>query len=180
MLGPDRRCDLRPGLVEAHGGQKKAKPNEWLASHDAGYGPYLLKSYSAGHQLVLEANPSFFEPPKTKHIILNFIPDNETLLLDAQSGAADITLGLSNQAAHSLTSDSCCVVASFKSREGGDDPDAAERRKALGHGEEPVLQQPGLPSGAELRRSPTKACCRRSPTATASCTSASGCRRTRL
>ncbi|MHB8243161.1 MAG: ABC transporter substrate-binding protein [Solirubrobacteraceae bacterium] len=106
-----------PKLVEEHGGVKKATPNEWLASHDAGYGPYLMKSYSPNHQLVLEANPAFFEQPKTKKIILNFIPDNETLLLDAQSGAADITLGLTNQAAHSLVGNSCCTVASFKSRQ---------------------------------------------------------------
>ena len=106
-----------PKLVEEHGGQQKEKPNEWLASHSAGYGPYLLKSYQPNHQMVLEANPNFFEQPKTKKIILNFVPENETLLLDAQSGSADITLGLSNQAAHSLVSNSCCVVASFKSRQ---------------------------------------------------------------
>ncbi len=106
-----------PQLVEAHGGQKGSAPNQWLASHDAGYGPYLLKSYSPNHQVVLEANPGFFEAPKAKKIILNFIPDNETLLLDAQSGAADITLGLTNQAAHSLVGNSCCTVALFKSRQ---------------------------------------------------------------
>ncbi len=107
-----------PAVVEAHGGQKPAKPNEYLATHSAGYGPYLLKSYQAGHQLVLEANPSFFEPAKTKNIIVNFIPDDETLLLDAKSGAADVSYGLSNEAAHSLTTDSCCVVGAFSSREG--------------------------------------------------------------
>lgn len=107
-----------PALVEAHGGQKGSKPNEWLATHDAGYGPYLLKSYSAGHQLVLEANPNFFEPPKTKKIIVNFIPDDETLLLDAQSGSADVTFGLSNQSAHSLVGNPCCIVGAFTSREG--------------------------------------------------------------
>jgi peptide/nickel transport system substrate-binding protein len=106
-----------PKLVEEHGGVKKATPNEWLASHSAGYGPYVIKSYQPNHQLVLEANPDFFEPPKTKKIILNMIPDNETLLLDAQSGAADITLGLTNQAAHSLVGNGCCTVASFKSRQ---------------------------------------------------------------
>jgi peptide/nickel transport system substrate-binding protein len=106
-----------PKLVEEHGGVKKLTPNTWLASHDAGYGPYLLTSYQANHQLVLERNPNFFEPPKSKKIILNFIPDNETLLLDAQSGAADITLGLTNQAAHSLLGNACCTVASFKSRQ---------------------------------------------------------------
>jgi peptide/nickel transport system substrate-binding protein len=106
-----------PKLVEEHGGVKKLTPNAWLASHSAGYGPYLLKSYQANHQLVLERNPNFFEPAKSKKIILNFIPDNETLLLDAQSGAADITLGLTNQAAHSLVGNACCTVASFKSRQ---------------------------------------------------------------
>lgn len=106
-----------PKLVEEHGGVKKLTPNAWLASHDAGYGPYLLKSYSPNRQMVLEANPNFFEPPKAKKIILNFISDNETLLLDAQSGQADITLGLTNQAAHSLVGHSCCIVTSFKSRQ---------------------------------------------------------------
>lgn len=106
-----------PKVVEEHGGVKKATPNAWLASHAAGYGPYVIKSYQPNHQLVLEANPSFFEQPKAKKIILNMIPDNETLLLDAQSGAADITLGLSNQAAHSLVGSACCTVASFKSRQ---------------------------------------------------------------
>jgi len=106
-----------PKLVEANGGQKGTQPNAWLASHDAGYGPYLLKSYQPNHQMVLEANPSFFEAPKSKKILLNFIPDNETLLLDAQSGAADITLGLTDQAAHSLLGNSCCTIAAFKSRQ---------------------------------------------------------------
>jgi peptide/nickel transport system substrate-binding protein len=107
-----------PALVEAHGGQKGKKPNEWLAAHQAGLGPYLLKSYSPGHKMVLEANPNFFEPAKTKNVIVNFIPDDETLLLDAQSGAADVTFGLSNEAAHSLVGNSCCVVGAFTSREG--------------------------------------------------------------
>ena len=107
-----------PALVEAHGGQNGKKPNTWLAANSAGLGPYLLKSYSAGHKMVLEANPSFFEPAKTKNIVVNFIPDDETLLLDARSGAADVTFGLSNQAAHSLVGNSCCTVGAFSSREG--------------------------------------------------------------
>ncbi len=107
-----------PKLVEAHGGQQGTKPNQWLASHSAGYGPYLLESYVPGHELVLERNPSFFEPAKTKKIIVNFISDPETLLLDARSGAADVTFGLPNQAAHSLVGNSCCVVGAFSSREG--------------------------------------------------------------
>jgi peptide/nickel transport system substrate-binding protein len=118
VLSSSQMSIYDPQLVEAHGGQQGSKPNEWLATHDAGYGPYLLKSYSPGHQLVLEANPSFFEPAKTKKVIINFIPDDETLLLDAQSGAADVTFGLSNESAHSLVGNSCCTVGAFTSREG--------------------------------------------------------------
>jgi peptide/nickel transport system substrate-binding protein len=128
-----------PKLVEEHGGQQKLKPNEWLASHSAGYGPYLLKTYSAGHEMVLEANPSFFEPPKTKKIILNFIPDNETLLLDAQSGQADITLGLTNQAAHSLVGNSCCTVASFKSRQAETLQMPQDKEKPWANGKNPFF-----------------------------------------
>jgi len=118
VLSSSQMSIYDPKLVEAHGGQKGNKPNQWLATHDAGYGPYILKSYSPGHQLVLEANPSFFEPAKIKKVIVNFIPDNETLLLDAESGAADVTFGLSNQSAHSLVGNSCCTVGAFTSREG--------------------------------------------------------------
>jgi peptide/nickel transport system substrate-binding protein len=106
-----------PKLVEAHGGQKANTPNQWLASHSAGYGPYLLQNYQAGHQMVLVANPNFFEPPKAKKIIVNFIANDSTLLLNARSGAADITLGLSPEGEHSLVGNSCCNVAGFGSRQ---------------------------------------------------------------
>jgi peptide/nickel transport system substrate-binding protein len=107
-----------PKVIEEHGGVVEGKPNTWLSSHDAGYGPYLLKSYSAGHQMVLEENPNFFEPPKTKHITINFIPDNETLILDAKSGAADVTIGMSEEGAHSISGESCCTVIAGNSRRG--------------------------------------------------------------
>jgi len=106
-----------PKLVEENGGQKEGTPNEYLASHSAGYGPYLLKSYKPNREIVLEANPEFFEAPKTKNVIIKFVTDNDTLLLDAQSGQADVTLGLSFQAAKSLEGSSCCTVAAFKSRQ---------------------------------------------------------------
>lgn len=106
-----------PKVVEENGGQQPGKPNEYLGSHSAGYGPYLLKSYKPNREIVLEANPDFFEPAKTKNVIIKFIPDNETLLLDAQTGQADVTLGMSGQAAKSLEGNGCCTVAAFKSRQ---------------------------------------------------------------
>ncbi len=106
-----------PKVVEENGGQKPGQPNEYLGSNSAGYGPYLLKSYKPNREIVLEANPDFFQPAKTKNVIIKFVPDNETLLLNAQSGQADVTLGLSGQAAKSLEGNGCCTVAAFKSRQ---------------------------------------------------------------
>jgi peptide/nickel transport system substrate-binding protein len=106
-----------PKVVEENGGQQPGKPNEYLGSHSAGYGPYLLKSYQPNREIVLEANPDFFQQPKTKNVIIKFVPDNQTLLLNAQSGQADVTLGLSGQAAKSLEGNGCCTVVGFKSRQ---------------------------------------------------------------
>ncbi len=105
-----------PKVVEENGGQQPAEPNKYLSSHAAGYGPYLLKSYQPNHQIALTANPDFFEPPKSKEVIINFITDNQTLLLDAQSGSADITLGMTAQAASSLVENPCCIVVATTSR----------------------------------------------------------------
>jgi peptide/nickel transport system substrate-binding protein len=99
-----------PSVVQAHGGVKKNTPNQWMASHDAGYGPYLLSSYLPNHQAVLVANPGFFAPPPSKKIIVNYISDDATLLLQARSGQADVTLGLSKQSVASLRKSSCCRI----------------------------------------------------------------------
>ena len=108
-----------PALVERHGGMgtKGGTPNPWLATHSAGFGPYLVESYQPGRQLVLVANPHFFAQPKAKKVVLNFIPNDSTLLLDARSGEADITLGLSPESAHSLASNQCCRVVALTSRQ---------------------------------------------------------------
>jgi len=106
-----------PKLLKEHGGQKPATPIQWLGTHSAGYGPYNIKSYKPNQELVLEANPDFFQPPKTKNIVIKFVPQNETLLLQAQSGQADVTLGMSGQAAKSLEGNSCCIVNAARSRQ---------------------------------------------------------------
>ena len=99
-----------PAAVKAHGGVKAGKVNTWMASHVAGYGPYLLQSYQANKSAVLVANPTFFDPPASKRIIVNFISSDPTLLLNARSGKADVTLGLTKQSVNSLKSNSCCRI----------------------------------------------------------------------
>lgn len=100
-------------VVAANGGVKKNSVNEWMAGHAAGYGPFLLKTYEPGKQIVLEANPGFVEQPGSKQIIVNLVTSDPTLLLQAKGGQADVTLYLSKQATKSLEGNSCCrLIAS--------------------------------------------------------------------
>jgi peptide/nickel transport system substrate-binding protein len=101
-----------PAVVAAHGGVKAGVINTWMQSHIAGgSGPYVLASYIPGVSATLKANPNYFGPaPKARTIQVNFIGDDSTLLLRARSDEADVTIGLSAQAAHSLVGNSCCRV----------------------------------------------------------------------
>src|SRR5581483_10077468 len=104
---------VEPSLVEANGGVQKGKPNQWLASHYAGGGPYVLESYDPSRQAVFAANPSFFgSKPLESKVIVNFITSDPTLLLQARSGNANITVGLTKKSVASLRSQSCCRVVS--------------------------------------------------------------------
>ncbi len=94
---------VNPKEVNAHGGVQKGKVNPWMAGHvTRGAGPFLLQSYQPNKSAVLVANPRFFDQPASQKITINWIPSDPTLLLQARSGAADVTLGLSKQSVHSL------------------------------------------------------------------------------
>jgi peptide/nickel transport system substrate-binding protein len=83
--------------VTANGGK------DWLASHSAGSGPYVLSDYQPGVRAVFKANPAYFGPPPPEpEVIVNFITDNATLLLQARNNQADVTLGLSKASVESL------------------------------------------------------------------------------
>jgi len=90
-------------VVEANGGVVADTVNEWMGSHSAGGGPFLLESYDPSTRAVLVANPDYFgEQPASSKILVNFVADNSTLQLQASSGAADVTVGLSKIAAADL------------------------------------------------------------------------------
>lgn len=102
-----------PTVIEKNGGVSNT-PNEYMASHAAGGGPYVLKSYdSAAGKAVYEANPTFFgEKPKVPTVEINFIAADPTLLLQAKNGQADLTLGLSAKSLSTLKADGAATVVS--------------------------------------------------------------------
>jgi peptide/nickel transport system substrate-binding protein len=98
-------------VVEEHGGVAEGEINEYMASNVAGSGPYLLAEYEPNRRAVLERNPDFFgDPPASERIVVNWINSDPTLLLHARNGTADITIGMTKQAADNLRDDNCCRV----------------------------------------------------------------------
>ncbi|AMK12072.1 peptide-binding protein [Pseudodesulfovibrio indicus] len=56
-----------------------------------GAGPYILKEWDAGSQLVLEANPNYFEGrPYIDRVIYRMIPDMGTQFLELKAGNLDM------------------------------------------------------------------------------------------
>ncbi|MUZ74970.1 ABC transporter substrate-binding protein [Agrobacterium vitis] len=103
-----------PAVVEANGGVVAGKPNEYMSSHVAGSGPYVLDSYLPNQSAHATANPNFGgEPPLAKSIQMNWISSAPTLLLQARSGQADVTYGLSKQAVSTLKSSPDVKVEAF-------------------------------------------------------------------
>jgi peptide/nickel transport system substrate-binding protein len=92
-----------PSVVEANGGVKANSPNQWMQSHAAGAGPFLLKDYEPNQNATLVRNPDYVgDPPASSSIQVNFVNSDATLLLQAKTGDADVTLNLSKQSVHSL------------------------------------------------------------------------------
>lgn len=92
-----------PSVVEEHGGITEGEQSEFLSSDVAGSGPYLLEEYEPNRRAVLRANPDFFgDPPGADEIRVNWINADPTLLLQARTGEADVTIGLSKQSVNAL------------------------------------------------------------------------------
>jgi peptide/nickel transport system substrate-binding protein len=100
-------------VTNAHPDTPGAPVNEYWANHVAGGGgPFILKEYDPNRRMVLQRNPRFFgKPAASASIIVNFIQSESTRVLNARSGKADITLGLSPDAVAGLRSASNLRVA---------------------------------------------------------------------
>jgi peptide/nickel transport system substrate-binding protein len=100
-----------PTLVKANGGVVDKKPNEWMASHDAGSGPFRLASYEPGTKAVLQKDPNFKgTAPASDTINVNWIKSDSSLLLEMQNGGIDVAQGLTKNSASSLSGNAAFQV----------------------------------------------------------------------
>jgi peptide/nickel transport system substrate-binding protein len=98
-----------------------SEPKTWLATHEAGAGPFQMVSYEPNKQMTLQARPSYvawakangLPVPQANRIVINFINSDSTLLLQARSGAANVTIGLAKQSVASLRKDSRVKIGTY-------------------------------------------------------------------
>jgi peptide/nickel transport system substrate-binding protein len=105
---------VSPTAVAAHtvGGDLAQK---WLASHDAGTGPYQIAEFVPADHYTLEAFPGYWGPaPEVKKVVIPIIPDVQTQELKLKTGELDmITKGLPIQDIQSFGKDAKFQVKRF-------------------------------------------------------------------
>ncbi|MCX6096619.1 MAG: ABC transporter substrate-binding protein [Candidatus Bipolaricaulota bacterium] len=93
VTGPDSILDSV--AVQSHATADDPWADKWLATHDAGSGPYTLKEWSLRDRIVLEAFPGYWRgAPPIKTIIIKDLPEATTQRLALEAGDIDIAMGL--------------------------------------------------------------------------------------
>ncbi len=87
--------------VKAHGGtdapdaDKTDKATEWLDQNSAGTGPFILKGWTRGVEVVLERNPDYWRgPAKLSKVIVKDVRDPATQRMMIASGDIDVAQNL--------------------------------------------------------------------------------------
>lgn len=87
--------------VTAHGGSAEPgadtadKATDWLDQNSAGTGPFILKGWTRGVEVVLERNPDYWrEPAKLSKIIIKDVTDPATQRMMVAGGDIDVAQNL--------------------------------------------------------------------------------------
>jgi len=79
--------------VDAHGGVVAGAQNEWMNKNMDGTGPFVFKSWVPAQQIVLDKNEDYWSASgaaKLDHVIIKYVTEFSTRLLDLRSGNADV------------------------------------------------------------------------------------------
>lgn len=89
-----------PSIMDSTEARKHATADDpwakdWLSTHSASFGPYRLTTFTPGQEVVLEANPNYWdEPPRVSPIIIREVPSSATRLQLLRDGTVHIAKDL--------------------------------------------------------------------------------------
>ncbi|MCS7324208.1 MAG: ABC transporter substrate-binding protein [Anaerolineae bacterium] len=91
----DSKVVREKGGTDADNAKEADKATDWLDSNSAGTGPYILKEWKRGEQVVLERNPNYWRGNVPfDRIIFREIPDDAARQQALERGDIDIAVGL--------------------------------------------------------------------------------------
>lgn len=77
-------------VVDQHGGVVEGELNEWMTTHSAGSGPYILEELIPGDKFVMAANKDYWQgEPYFKKLVFKIIEEPSMRILLLQSGELD-------------------------------------------------------------------------------------------
>lgn len=81
--------------------------HDWLRTHSAGAGAFVLRDWKANEVIVLEGNGSYFQgAPEMKRIIIRHVPEGTTQRLMLEKGDIDIARNLGSDQLEALSANS--------------------------------------------------------------------------
>ncbi|MGW2661787.1 ABC transporter substrate-binding protein [Nocardia tengchongensis] len=104
---------LDSALVESHADADHAQ--SWLATHDAGSGPYSIDAYTANTELDLTRSPGYrqFDDARPEHLTFRYITESATRAAELRSGGIDVTARLAATDLRTVSADHRFTVTSL-------------------------------------------------------------------
>lgn len=91
----DSKVVKEQGGTDADDAKEADKATDWLDNNSAGTGPYVLKEWKRGEQVVIERNPNYWRGAVPfDRIIFREIPDDAARQQALERGDIDIAVGL--------------------------------------------------------------------------------------
>ncbi|PJF48268.1 MAG: ABC transporter substrate-binding protein [Chloroflexi bacterium] len=91
----DSKVVKEQGGTDADDAKDTDKATDWLDNNSAGTGPYTIKEWKRGEQVVIERNPNYWRGPVPfDRIIFREIPDDAARQQALERGDIDIAVGL--------------------------------------------------------------------------------------
>ena len=100
-----------PKEVEAHGGVQAGQQNAWVAANSVGSGPYVLKEWDHGIQVVLERNDGYWRgPARIQEVVYKDIKEPATEIEELKRGDIDVMNNLPTNLVPQVLGDPNVVV----------------------------------------------------------------------
>jgi peptide/nickel transport system substrate-binding protein len=102
----DSKTAKEHGATSEPGADKNDTATDWLNAHSIGTGPYQLDSWDRNSQIVLTANPNYWQAqPGYPRVVIRHMGDSAAQLLAIQNGDIDAALNLTPEQLDSVASD---------------------------------------------------------------------------